>query len=222
MAKKPGTGEWYDWQSIRTEYITSKISVRKLAEKHGIRLATVSERCRKEGWVDLRKLFIDKTIQKTIEKESTKTANKLAKELAVADKISDVLTEALKDAEQFRRHIVQEKYFDDDGGMAVITEEKVFKKYDMRSIQQAMSALKMVEEMKRSIENIQTMSELNKQKNDERKLKMEEERLELEKQKRNTFGFDADDGQHGVIMLAPVLTTTEPEEDKEGDEDDES
>lgn len=160
MARGKGTGERYDWQAIRTEYITSRISLKDLANKHGIRLATVTERSRTEGWVDLRKLYIDKAIRKTIDKESTKMANRLSKELAVADKISDVLTKALEDA------------------------EKTFDKYDMKAIQQAASALKMVEEMKRSMLNIQTMSELNRQKNEERKLAMEERKLKLEEEKR--------------------------------------
>lgn len=186
MGKPKGTGEWYDWQAIRTEYITSRISLKDLAEKHGIRRATVTERSRKEGWTSLRKLYVEKTIKKTIEKESTKTANKLAKELAIADGIADVLAKALKDTDQFRKHIVQDKFIDDEGGMSILTTERVFDKYDMRAIQQAMTALKMVEEMKRSIENIQKMDALNKQKNEEKRLSMEERRLQLEEEKRKT------------------------------------
>lgn len=192
MARGKGTGERYDWQAIRTEYITSRISLKDLANKHGIRLATVTERSRTEGWVDLRKLYIDKAIRKTIDKESTKMANRLSKELAVADKISDVLTKALEDAEQFRRHIVQDKFISDNGGMDILTIEKTFDKYDMKAIQQAASALKMVEEMKRSMLNIQTMSELNRQKNEERKLAMEERRLKLEEEKRDISKPDSE------------------------------
>lgn len=46
-----------------------------------------------------------------------------------------------------------------------------------------------------------------------RRLELEEERLELEKQKQNMGGVD--DGQHGVIMLAPLLV----DEDEEADSD---
>ena len=202
MSKGKNTGEVYDWHAIRTEYITSRISVKDLAKKHGIRLATVSKRSSEEGWVALRKLFIEKTIHKTIEKESTKAANKLSKELKVADKISDVLEQALNDAEQFRRHIVQDKWVDEDGGMSIVTTERVFEKYDMRSLQQAMSALKMVEDMKRSILKIQTMTELNRQKNEERKLEMDERRLQLEELKAGRGTEEGDSG--GVVLLSDI------------------
>ena len=75
---------------------------------------------------------------------------------------------------------------------------------DTGAIKDAAQTLKLIEGMKRSMENILTMEQKNKIENDNRKLAIEEERLELEKQ-RNNQGTAGDNEQYGVVMLAPIL-----------------
>ena len=88
---KPNGGERYDWNALKTEYVTSNISIKKLAEKHGIRQRTVADRCRKGGWVEERKKFLSKVTSRAISKVASKQADKLARELKLADKITDTL-----------------------------------------------------------------------------------------------------------------------------------
>ena len=56
-----------DWQKIKTEYITTDISLRKLAEKYGIRYATVQDRSKKEEWITLRDQHRTSTVSKILE-----------------------------------------------------------------------------------------------------------------------------------------------------------
>ena len=86
-----------DWQAIKTEYITTDTSYRKLAQKHGIGYSVIGERARLEGWVEQREQFRNKTISKTLDKISQQEANRAARIHTVADKLLDKI-EAKVDA----------------------------------------------------------------------------------------------------------------------------
>ena len=76
-----------DWQAIKTEYITTDTSYRKLAQKYGIHYKVISERGKDEKWVELRSQHRDKTLTKTLDKISQQEANRAAKIHSVADKL---------------------------------------------------------------------------------------------------------------------------------------
>ena len=76
-----------DWQKIKTEYITTDTSYRKLAGKYGISYTTVGERARKEGWAKEREQYQTKTLSKTLNKLSAERANRAARLFAVTDKL---------------------------------------------------------------------------------------------------------------------------------------
>lgn len=170
----------HDWTKLKTEYVTSDISLRKLAEKYGIRQQTVFKKSKEQGWVEARKKHVAKVGAKAVTKIANQQANELAKELAIADKISNVLQKALDDAEQFNRYVVETRTQLGDA-MIQETEERVFQKVDMRALKDAASALKMVEEMKRSMANIMKPEQINREKREARKLELEEERLNIQK-----------------------------------------
>ena len=76
-----------DWQAIKTEYITTDTSYRKLAQKYGIHYKVISDRGKDEKWVELRSQHRDKTLTKTLDKISQQEANRAAKIHSVADKL---------------------------------------------------------------------------------------------------------------------------------------
>ena len=43
------------WETVRNEYVAGDGSLVKLAQRHGLRLSTIEGRCRREGWVGLRR-----------------------------------------------------------------------------------------------------------------------------------------------------------------------
>lgn len=87
-----------DWQAIKTEYITTDTSYRKLAQKYGIHYKVISERGKDEGWVELRSQHRDKTLTETLNKISQQEANRAAKIHSVADKLL-LKIEAMVDSE---------------------------------------------------------------------------------------------------------------------------
>ena len=56
-----------NWKSIRFEYVTTGVSYRDLAKKYGISLCTLSNRAKREGWPEMRKLNDDKITARALE-----------------------------------------------------------------------------------------------------------------------------------------------------------
>ena len=76
-----------DWQAIKTEYITTDTSYRKLAQKYGVNYQAICHRSKDEGWIEQREQYKNKTFTKTVEKISQQEANRAAKIHSVADKL---------------------------------------------------------------------------------------------------------------------------------------
>ena len=85
-----------DWIAIKTEYVTDESSsYRKLAKKYGISHNVIGARAVKEGWVDERKQWQDKTMTKTLSAISNNQAKKATRLQSVADKLLDKIEEAV-------------------------------------------------------------------------------------------------------------------------------
>ena len=76
-----------DWQAIKTEYITTDTSYRKLAQKYGVNVTNIAKKASAENWVEQRKQYATKMQSKTLEKISQQEANRAAKIHSVADKL---------------------------------------------------------------------------------------------------------------------------------------
>ena len=76
-----------DWQDIKTEYITTKTSFRKLADKHGINKDTIWKKAKDEGWEDLRRQHIDNIQTKILNVDTEQKVDRAVRLMAVADKL---------------------------------------------------------------------------------------------------------------------------------------
>ena len=85
-----------NWDDIRNEYITSNISYRKLADKYGIRLATLADRAKTEGWINKREQNRNKTVTKTIEKTSDMAAERAANLMTATDMVLHAILEDIE------------------------------------------------------------------------------------------------------------------------------
>ena len=86
-----------DWQAIKTEYITTDTSYRKLAQKYGVNYQAICHRSKDEGWIEQREQYRNSTITKTLEKISQQEANRAARIHSVADKLLNKI-EAMVDS----------------------------------------------------------------------------------------------------------------------------
>ena len=74
-----------DWLAIKSEYITTDTSYRKLSQKYGVHHAVIGQRAKAEKWVELRRQHIDKTQTKALNAISSKQAERTAKLIGVSD-----------------------------------------------------------------------------------------------------------------------------------------
>lgn len=84
-----------DWDAIKNEYITTRIGQRALAKKYNVTLAQVSDRSKREGWVEARVRFRDKTLAKSLDRASDKAAQYKNRIFDLADKMARQLEEII-------------------------------------------------------------------------------------------------------------------------------
>ena len=88
-----------DWQAIKTEYITTDTSYRKLAQKYGIDSAVIGRRAKSEEWVQLRQQHINKTQTKTLNAIASQQASRAVRLQTVADKLLTKVERLIEDDE---------------------------------------------------------------------------------------------------------------------------
>ena len=74
-----------DWSKIKTEYITTDTSYRKLAEKYGVHYNAIANRSKQEGWISQRNQHCDSTMTKTLEAISNKQVDRATNLISVSD-----------------------------------------------------------------------------------------------------------------------------------------
>ena len=163
-----------DWKKIKTEYITTDTSYRKLAQKYGIHYKTISDRGKAEGWVELRSQHRDKTLTKFMEKSSEKQADKMARIDDLADQLLVKLEQAIAELDlQLCTHTDKTKTIEYNNDRrpdkptkeTVHEEEKVLEMrsiVDRQGLKQIASALRDIKEVK------MLRSELDKQEQEAR------------------------------------------------------
>lgn len=85
-----------DWNAIKTEYITTDTSYRKLAEKYGVHKDTIHRKAKDEGWADKRRQQIDKTQTRILEKAVDMEVDRATKLLGVADLLMEKVRQRIE------------------------------------------------------------------------------------------------------------------------------
>ena len=88
-----------DWVKVKTEYITTGIGYRKLADKHGVSFRTLSQKAKDESWVAERKKHREKIVKKAVQKAANRQADKMARFTTVSDKLLDRIERVIEESE---------------------------------------------------------------------------------------------------------------------------
>ena len=208
----------HDWAAIKHEYVTDPdATLRKIADKYGIRRDTVYKKSKAEGWFATRKETQAKVGAKAIAKTTNKMALELSQESDFLAMMKGHMNKMLSDQDQFQRHIVEEITVTEEGKV-YSTSEAVFDKFDSRAMKDSMQILQMMESMTRSLQNIQKAESIQKQQLERERFEFDKEmarqKLELEKEKialereRNALrsgNIDADTN-YGVVLMPEVIS----------------
>ena len=191
-----------DWQAIKTEYITTDTSYRKLAQKYGVSYQAICRRSKDEEWIAQHEQHMNKTVTKAIDKISNKKADKMARIDDLADKLLEKLEQAITELDlQLAKHTDKTKTIEynndrrpDKPTKEVVHEEEklleVKSIVDRQGLKQIASALKDIKEVK------MVRSELDRQ---------EQEARIANLRKQTAGNGDDDDDETGVIILPPVM-----------------
>lgn len=163
-----------DWLAIKTEYITTDTSYRKLAEKYGLSRVQVGNVGKQEGWVDLRRQYLEDTLTKTLEKTADMDSSRLARLVETTSKAIDVVVGAFADEEQFNRYLVTEGL----GEGATEVRERIYAKVDTRALKDLTTVLKDLTGLMRDFYNIPTPAQAEAQRIAAARLAMDQKKAE--------------------------------------------
>ena len=193
----------YDWDKIKLDYISDpKMSLKKIAEKYGIRLHTVEKRSKADGWYEEKQKYQKSLSAEVTARVYSQQADLLEQELRAVNMLSDMLFDALQDPLQFRRHIVYRS------GQQ---EEVIFSKLDTRAMLDIMKAVKLMVDVKKSILGIPSIEHQERMEITRAKLQLDRDRLEWDKQKSGAFSNDDDKPSIGIVIL-PEVKDESPED----------
>lgn len=112
---------------VKAEYIAGGVSIRELAEEHGISEDTLEKRAAKEGWTKLRRKTGEKTAEKLVEAISD------AKVKKIETTMNRLLRENDRASKQLRKHatVITERYTDEDTGREIVKVTKTWEDTDV-------------------------------------------------------------------------------------------
>jgi hypothetical protein len=186
----------YEWDKIKSEYVTGNMSLRVLSEKYGgIPARTIQKRCKEDGWVAARLEYRKKIVQDAVnmigEERARETAEKLIDLQKAADSLAGIIKQTMTDADQFHRHIVTEGL----GGGATKVECRVLPKVDTKAVRDLSASIKDLTFAVRNLNDLPTVQE-------KETMRLAAEKLEIDKKK---AAVDVkDDAETGVVILAPL------------------
>lgn len=98
------------WQELEAEYVSSDLSYRELAERHGLAKSRVAKVGAENRWVEKRKVYRTNVAQSSLQNARVsnirKNTNKLNELISAAEKMSGFLNDALDHPDSFYKHIL--------------------------------------------------------------------------------------------------------------------
>lgn len=170
----------FDWDAVKTAYITSLLSLGQIAQQFGLKRHTVEQRSRKDGWVAARADFRARATVKAMEEAVDVEADRLGQIINAANNMATVIRNIFVDEQQFHRHLVTDTEIDEDGGKSIITVEREFDKVDTRAIKDLTGALKDMTLVLRNLNNLPTQAEAEAQRIAAERLEMDKRKLDAE------------------------------------------
>lgn len=185
---------YQDWDAMKTEYVTTKTTYSRLAEKYGVSISQIKIVAARDGWTNERKKFTARVQQKAYKKACNHEADRLARLITATTGAIDVAMRAIGDDEQFNRYLVErrEKYAvpvadedAEDGELPpdgkLVTErqwieERTYQKVDTKALKDLTGVLKDLTGLVRDLYGIPTQAQAEAQ-------RIAAERLELDRKK---------------------------------------
>lgn len=84
-----------DWNKIKTEYITTDTSYRKLADKYNVSSTSICKVAKREQWVAEKERYLNESYSKTIEAITKSQTERVLRLQTITDKILNKIEESV-------------------------------------------------------------------------------------------------------------------------------
>ena len=190
----------YDWNLMMMDYVSHQdLSLRKIAEKYGVRFTTVKDKAKADSWFATKQEHQKKVRTKAAAKVATKNANELAGLVTASDYIEKAILKAFNDPEYFKKHLVTQNLNEEQATLEIL---------NTKAMKDMMRVIKDVEDVKRSILDIKRSDAAERLAIERERLELEKERIALERERnalRSGNIGSADDSNYGVVLIPEVL-----------------
>jgi uncharacterized protein YjcR len=151
---KKGKRKEPNWRKIETEYITTDISQRKLAEKYGVSYNTIKKKSTVGGWVEKKNEHHRNVTAKARDSIADAQARDLTSLIDCVDKHLEVLKKIYDDEEQFNLHLVEVETED-----CKTVEEKKFRKVDTKAMRDCVQQMEKLLNMYRDMHELPNLAQ---------------------------------------------------------------
>lgn len=112
-----------EWEQIKTEYVTTDISYRKLAEKYGLAYGRLQTRGFNDKWQDARNEYKENLFKKSVDLICDEQAERIARAIRIGDKMLEKVEESLEEIDlMLCKHTMTTKTVEEvDGNVAEVT-----------------------------------------------------------------------------------------------------
>lgn len=167
-----------NWDELKTLYVTTQLSLNDIAKQKGMKLHTIQQRSRKDGWVAARMAFRTQAVAQAVDTAVDNEANRLTKIINAANSMAAVIESVYSDPEQFQRHVVVDTVIDEEGGKGILTVEKQFAAVNTKAIRDMTAAIKDMTLVLRNLHNLPTQAEAEAQRIAAERLKLEQRKVD--------------------------------------------
>jgi hypothetical protein len=166
-----------DWDKIKNEYISTKISIKKLSDKYNIKLSTIQMRSTNGKWTQLKKNINKKkdkkAIKKIIDNLAEKQANAIIKHFDVSNILLKEINKTLSNKKELYTYVEKlrnggEGWFEDK------LEEIIHNSINDKKVLNLVNSLEKLQKMQRQSLDIMDMK-------DKKNIEIQEKKIDSDK-----------------------------------------
>ena len=159
-----------EWEEIKTEYVTTDISYRKLAQKYGMAYGRLQTRGFNEKWQEEREAYKENLFKKSVDLICDEQAERIARAIRIGDKMLERVEQSLEEIDMMlcrSTESVRTVEMDADGHTSEVT--RTSETYDKKKVAIDRQGLKQLSAVLRDLREIGIFrSELDKKEQEAR------------------------------------------------------
>lgn len=187
-----------EWEEIKTQYVTTDISYRKLAQKYGMAYGRLQTRGFNEKWQEEREAYKENLFKKSVDLICDEQAHRIARAIRIGDRMLEKVEESLNEIDMILCKTTTTKKTvanDEEEGLCEKTVSS--EDYSMKKVAIDRAGLKQLSAVLKDLREIGIFrSELDKKEQEARINKLRKDAEEEEKDTTITVTFEGEMGDY--------------------------